>query len=474
MQLVIDNLNTIKNTNQNVYNAGKESMIDRDKVIEKTANGNPVAIDDVSEIPHTVGIKVKNTKNLIPYPYDDGESKTMYGLTWTVNPDRSISATGNQTGWSRFNLGSFDVIEGETYTVKAHCNEELQNICLDCQLKDIDGNKIKSLMRYSKEPLVIDTSLYPGIAYILVTIALSYNDREVICNNLFVQAERGSTATEYVDYNTPAVGVEVTLTENGTVYTTDSNGCFECDSLSPNMTFVCDDVVDITVNYWKSWGMQIEYDRFWDRYQEKGNRGRHYNAFSSLGADAWWYDNFKPKYDMKPTDAQYMFWQFGRFRDEPFNLKQQLIDCGVEMDFSQCKGMFQVFNGSTFSHIPYLNCSNSTEFFQTFWECLYLETIDGIYLTKVATFTEPFKNCYKLKNISFDGEIGNSIDFQWSPLLTVESLRSILTALSKDATQANGKTITFNTASKAVIEADYDCASELALAVGAGWTVAYA
>ncbi len=220
-------------------------------------------------------------------------------------------------------------------------------------------------------------------------------------------------------------------------------------------------------------GRQKQYDEFWDRYQDYGKRTQYYAAFCCVGYDAWDFDNFKPKYDIKSINAQYMFWNFGSTKNVPLNLKQHLSDIGIEMDFSQCKGMYQVFIGSRFTHIPYLNCSQSQEIYQTFQNSPYLETIDGIYLTKSAVFVDPFKDCSKLANITFEGEIGNSIDFHWSPLLTVESLRSILTTLSKSSSTANGKTLTLNTASKAVIEADSECSTQLASAVAAGWTVAY-
>ena len=83
--------------------------------------------------------------------------------------------------------------------------------------------------------------------------------------------------------------------------------------------------------------------------------------------------------------------------------------------------------------------------------------------------------CTNLEEVRFDGVIGQTgLGFNNSAKLSVESLRSILTALSKDSAQASGKTITFNTASKAKIEADYECATQLADAVAAGWTIAYA
>ena len=47
---------------------------------------------------------VLGAKNLIPYPYFDGTSKTNNGITYTVNDDGSITANGTATASSRFYL----------------------------------------------------------------------------------------------------------------------------------------------------------------------------------------------------------------------------------------------------------------------------------------------------------------------------------------------------------------------------------
>ena len=43
-------------------------------------------------------------KNLIPYPYSDGTSKTSNGITYTVNDDGSITVNGTATAVSRFGV----------------------------------------------------------------------------------------------------------------------------------------------------------------------------------------------------------------------------------------------------------------------------------------------------------------------------------------------------------------------------------
>jgi hypothetical protein len=45
---------------------------------------------------------LKQGKNLIPYPYEDGMSKTYNGITFTVNEDRSITVNGTATAQSYF------------------------------------------------------------------------------------------------------------------------------------------------------------------------------------------------------------------------------------------------------------------------------------------------------------------------------------------------------------------------------------
>ena len=89
-------------------------------------------------------------------------------------------------------------------------------------------------------------------------------------------------------------------------------------------------------------------------------------------------------------------------------------------------------------------------------------------------YSRVFDECAKLEEVRFEGEIGqNGLSFSPCPKLSVESLRSILTALSKDSTYASGKTITFNTASQAIITADATCSQQASLAVAAGWTITY-
>ena len=184
-------------------------------------------------------------------------------------------------------------------------------------------------------------------------------------------------------------------------------------------------------------GKQEEYNRFWDAYQDYGNRPQYTQAFRS------WYDGcYRPKY---PIICQKNWSTIEIFR------YATIVDTRVDIEF---KG--------------------NNDASRLFYDCTDLVTVRKIKLDETVNVDNSFRSCNSLENITFEGAIGCNVDFHWSPLLTVVSLRSILTALSKNSTYANGKTVTFNTASKVVIEADSECVSQLTSAVSAGWTIAYA
>ena len=184
-------------------------------------------------------------------------------------------------------------------------------------------------------------------------------------------------------------------------------------------------------------GRQEQYDAFWDGFQDYGNRPQYTYAF-------WgWYDGaYNPKY---PIVCQKNWSTVDTFRAS--YITYTLVD--IELVDNNNAGVM-------------------------FYDCYKLVTIKKLKLTPTAKLsTLAFQNCRNLKNITIDGEIGVTLDFRWSTLLTVESLRSILTALSKDSTYATDKVLTLAAASRAAVEADYECLSELASAVTAGWAISY-
>lgn len=79
---------------------------------KSTQDGTPTPDAPVDIVNANVSEIVAFGGNLIPYPYRDGTSKTMNGITYTVNEDGSILVNGTATDNSNFTMAvSSDVIK---------------------------------------------------------------------------------------------------------------------------------------------------------------------------------------------------------------------------------------------------------------------------------------------------------------------------------------------------------------------------
>jgi hypothetical protein len=146
-------------------------------------------------------VKVRRCgKNLIPFPYVDGDVGDKYtnaGITYTVNADKSITANGTATTNSYFRLCNASF--GESYIYENNTNGEFS--CLDCQYDD--GNQFAFIM-ILKGTTVTNRVYHP-------------------------QIEHGAKNTAW---ESPKDRVDYTPTADGTV-----SGIT---SLSPNMTILTD------------------------------------------------------------------------------------------------------------------------------------------------------------------------------------------------------------------------------------------
>lgn len=129
--------------------AGYEDLVDKvnsiyretasDFAIIGTSEGSVLAhtiygmsVQDGTPTP-SVPVEIKSAKanfkcvgkNLIPYPYSDGTSKTSNGITYTVNDDGSITANGTATGESLFVLRQGGAPLNSTNNIKVHTNKNL-------------------------------------------------------------------------------------------------------------------------------------------------------------------------------------------------------------------------------------------------------------------------------------------------------------------------------------------------------------
>lgn len=185
-------------------------------------------------------------------------------------------------------------------------------------------------------------------------------------------------------------------------------------------------------------GKKSQYDEFWDKFQRDGTLTDYSYAFCGNG---WRKSNFKPKYQIKPTNATFMFSQnltpLGP--DERIDLRE------FDIDFSNCINFGAAFSYA-YNIVAIGNVVNNRNHVQNnvFAYATNLHTIELYHIGIECSFNNTFQGCSALENITIGGTIANSIDFQYSPL-TKASITSIVEHLSDIAT---GKTLTLKKTAK--------------------------
>lgn len=139
------------------------------------------------------------------------------------------------------------------------------------------------------------------------------------------------------------------------------------------------------------------YDTFWDSYQKNGNR---YHWNSAFANQAWDDVTYNPKHPFREI----------RYGGQIFQ-NAQITDTLFPMNFTT----LAADAGSIFRY------------------CSSLITIRTLTVAENTTFVFWFTKCTALKNITFEGVIGQNLDVHYSTLLTAESYHSIVTHFSKTA-----------------------------------------
>ena len=213
-------------------------------------------------------------------------------------------------------------------------------------------------------------------------------------------------------------------------------------------------------------GKEDENDRFWDDIQQKGNRNNYQACFMQWGAKT-----ITPKYKIRTgtlyqliaycKELEYVVWDMIECTSDSFASAYNFaINCSklksIDMDINVSKAT---------------TTSGMTGAFQ---DCTELERIQKIITSANIQYNTTFKNCNSLKEIEFDGIIGQSIDFQHSPLNRA-SLENIVEHLSPTST---GQIVTFK---KTAVGAAFDTTGnsdgyesavwELIVASKSNWTI---
>lgn len=165
-------------------------------------------------------------------------------------------------------------------------------------------------------------------------------------------------------------------------------------------------------------GKQSEYDRFWDSFQNNGALRNYENKFRQ------WFDGC-------------------------YNPKHPIVVGTGKTAFSSC------YNQSEITDTRVDITVRSTQSKHCFYNDTKLHTIRKLIVIDTVTFDNWFDHATALNHITIEGEIGNSINFQYCPL-TVESMKNIITHLVNYAgTDKDGVyTVKFTTACWTALEAD--------------------
>ena len=187
-------------------------------------------------------------------------------------------------------------------------------------------------------------------------------------------------------------------------------------------------------------GKQAEYDRFWDVFQQNGNRTNYEYAFYG---ESWTKDSPSPKYDLKPTNAQYMF-----SKSPIANIEEWLEKSNLTLDTSECTNVFRMFNGiehNEYAVIPVLDLRKATNLAEMFAYSNYT-IVRKLILNDSGTqdLSTTFHGAmFTLTEIRFEGTIGSNLRLEWSTELSNESVQSIIDHL-KDLTGETAKTLKFH------------------------------
>jgi hypothetical protein len=179
------------------------------------------------------------------------------------------------------------------------------------------------------------------------------------------------------------------------------------------------------------------YDAFWDAYQDNGNRTHYNTAFAGYG---WTDETFKPKYDIKPTDANRLF-----SHTAITDLKAALEKAGVVFDLSKATSAVYLFESGSLTHIPEINTTSLSDLQYFIYSVINLVTVDKVILKNDGSQTfgaQSFGTLLNLEEIRFEGVIGkNGFNMNRSTKLSKASITSIINALS---TTTSGLTVTLS------------------------------
>lgn len=173
-------------------------------------------------------------------------------------------------------------------------------------------------------------------------------------------------------------------------------------------------------------GAQSEHDRFWDAFQDCGNRTDYTWAFRH-----WNTDYIRPKYKVQNiTMRSDSFFQYSKVK----KIEAAYFDfTGInELTGNPTNGAtYAMFNACRqLEEIEDLNIPAGT-YYGTWNNCVSLKKIAVVRCMVGKAFTMAFNNCTALEDVTFIGTMStNGLDLQYSTKLSKASIESVIGVLS--------------------------------------------
>lgn len=334
--------------------------IDPNTIIEKTLTGSLLCVKDVSEISHKCKVTANNNDTLYVLGLNlfDGQWESG-GLS--SKGTETIDSTSIRTGYIK-------VFPNTSYIF----NIQALNV-LPCTYK-----KDKTFSQYlglasDKEYFTFTTT--EDEYYIRIA---QYQDTE----------EHPETMLYISNIVLPFEPYSCTITP------VKAGEHIEIDSRSLYMTLYTENESEFEFEYHKSYGVQVADDRFWDNYQNYGDRNDYRYAF--YGA-RWNDDNYNPKYPITCTG--------GTNSGSTLFDNSRITDTKVDI------------------------IATNTVIDSMFVRSSKLRTIRKLILNGVTRATSTFTSCSALENIEIVGTMYVNMAFDASKVITRKSLTSILNSM---------------------------------------------
>lgn len=186
--------------------------------------------------------------------------------------------------------------------------------------------------------------------------------------------------------------------------------------------------------YGRDTGGRGFYDEFWDAVQANGTRTDYSRAFVN-----WNCEYIRPKHKVKPPASQIieMFAKNATLKaveKEYFDLSQ--IPSGIHNANYMCAECTSLL---IFEDIGMPSMANNSEIWRN---CVSLHTIEKYRVSENSLYSETFKNCPDLENLTIEGVIGQRyFNLQWSKKLSKASITSVIDHLSATT---SGLTVTLS------------------------------